>query len=58
MPPLTRPRTTAQTHFPVYGKLRLFTLVEVAAEFHKVKRAQKNELLEKVEIMSEGGGRG
>ncbi|GLC36679.1 hypothetical protein PLESTB_000129400 [Pleodorina starrii] len=38
-----------QTHVAEYGKQRLFTLVEVSAEFNKVKRGQKNEVLELIE---------
>jgi hypothetical protein len=46
----------SQTHIAEYGKARLFTLVEVSAEFNKVKRGQKNELLEAVETMDVAAG--
>ncbi|EFJ46296.1 hypothetical protein VOLCADRAFT_93432 [Volvox carteri f. nagariensis] len=40
-----------RTHVAQYGKQRLFTLVEVSAEFNKVKRHQKNEVLEMIEAL-------
>ncbi|GIL58297.1 hypothetical protein Vafri_13375 [Volvox africanus] len=40
-----------QTHVADYGKQRLFTLVEVSAEFNKIKRHQKNEVLEMIESL-------
>lgn len=42
---------SSQDHVAMYGKQRLFTLVEVSAEFNKVKRHQKNDLLEKIEML-------
>eukprot|EP00198_Chlamydomonas_reinhardtii_P001173 XP_001690508.1 predicted protein [Chlamydomonas reinhardtii] len=46
-----------QTHISEYGKQRLFTLVEVAAEFNKVKRGQKNDVLEAIEEAADATGR-
>ncbi|KAG2485571.1 hypothetical protein HYH03_015735 [Edaphochlamys debaryana] len=45
-----------QAHVAEYGKQRLFTLIEVAAEFNKVKRGQKNDALEMVEAAVPGAG--
>ncbi len=49
--------THTQEHIAEYGKQRLFTLVEVAAEFNKVKRGQKNEVLEAIEEAADATGR-
>ncbi|KAG2432824.1 hypothetical protein HXX76_008558 [Chlamydomonas incerta] len=46
-----------QAHISEYGKQRLFTLVEVTAEFNKVKRGQKNDLLEVIEAAADATGR-
>ncbi|KAG2448902.1 hypothetical protein HYH02_006250 [Chlamydomonas schloesseri] len=46
-----------QAHIAEYGKQRLFTLVEVAAEFNKVKRGQKNDVLEAIEAAADATGR-
>ncbi|KXZ47615.1 hypothetical protein GPECTOR_34g774 [Gonium pectorale] len=43
-----------QAHLGEYGKQRLYTLVEVAAEFHKVKRGQKNDVLEMIDSAQPG----
>lgn len=51
------PSPTFQTHISEYGKQRLFTLVEVAAEFNKVKRGQKNDVLEAIEEAADATGR-
>ncbi|GFR44589.1 hypothetical protein Agub_g5867, partial [Astrephomene gubernaculifera] len=40
-----------QSHLSQYGKQRLFTLIEVSAEFNKVRRGAKNEVLEMIEAL-------
>lgn len=51
---LAIPLGRTQDHIAEYGKQRLFTLVEVAAEFNKVKRGAKNDLLERIESYEAG----
>lgn len=35
-------------HLPVYGLPRMLALLEMAAEFHKVKRGQRNDVMDRI----------